>query len=258
MSALLAREAPPEDRLAALPDDLLVRLPFYMREPRDAVALARTSARARETLAVIVRAASASVYRWCADPRGADGVVSRNGAAFSARLARSYEHSNCDRTITLAGGPRLVHAPVLASPRARAGRQRWRVRVDRSATGDGEDVRFGVISDDEGKAWSLDAYHGRFFAHDRNCSVRTQILGPAVPAHATLKGRATGSVVEVIVEDRRLSFRVNESEPFAVPDLELPALVRPWAQLCLPTAQLSIFGHATPWLDQASLDAVFS
>ena len=60
MSALLAREAPPEDRLAALPDDLLVRLPFYMREPRDAVALARTSARARETLAVIVRAASAS------------------------------------------------------------------------------------------------------------------------------------------------------------------------------------------------------
>ena len=74
-----------------------------------------------------------------------------------------------------------------------------------------------------------------------------------LPARATLKGCASGAVVEVIVEARRLWFRVNGSEAFAVPGLELPARVRPWAQLCLPTAQLSILGHATPWLDPASL-----
>ena len=82
--------------------------------------------------------------------------------------------------------------------------------------------------------------------------MRTQILGPPLPARATLKGRAS-AVVEVIVEARRPSFRVNGSEAFAVPGLELPARVRPWVQLCLPTAQLSILGHASPWLDPASL-----
>ena len=48
-------------------------------------------------------------------------------------------------------------------------------------------------------------------------------------------------------------FRLVLGDGSAVPGLELPARVRPWVQLCLPTAQLSILGHASPWLDPASL-----
>ena len=135
MAALLAREAS-EDRLAALPDDLLcgcrsicARRATPSRS-RDERARARRSRRR-------VRARRASIYRWCADdPRGgaADGVVARGGArAFGARLARSHELSN--------GGARSTSSAARGSCTPPCARRAARRRRRRGRAGGAPELR---------------------------------------------------------------------------------------------------------------------
>ena len=234
----------PSDRLASLPDEMLVKLPLYLVDARDAVVLAGACSRLRALLRAAVAAARASAFRWSAlAPLGAaqtpavGGTRVSNGGRTIRRLAQAR------RGPPSSHGVGLALTPVLAAPPIAAGlsRQRFRVVIDNSATGDGDDVRVGVSDDQGERAWALDGYHGAAFAHER--ALKTHV-GRAMDGD--LRGRANGAVVEVVVERRRLGFRVNGGALTFV-DVRLPEVVRPWAQVTLTTGQLTILGHEARW-----------
>ena len=238
----------PSDRLASLPDEMLVKLPLLLVDARDAVALAGTCSHMRALLRDTVSAACASVFRWSAlAPLGAEQTPAVGGTSVSnsgrtiRRLAQARRGPPSSHLVGLALTPVLASPPMRVGAAAGATRQRFRVRIDNSATGDGDDVRIGVSDDQGAAAWALDVYHGSVFAHERTLKVH---VGRAM--EGDLRGRANGAIVEVVVERRRLAFRVND-EALHFLDVELPEIVRPWVQVTLTTGQLTILGHEALW-----------
>ena len=222
----------PQNSLLGLPEELLhlVADALLHKHLPSALRLRQASTALRGRLAAVRAAAEARRLRWVPELTDTDlNAISDEG--------RRLTMMGYDNILSWAAGPLLPTA----------GRVSFSVRIEESNENRGGLV-IGVCNEAGTCAWGLRPYDGKLFRHSRtadgqlidapppegwSCGGVTQVMVDEAGQPANLNGRATGAVIEVIVDhsEGSLAFRVNGKLSPALRGFPKGAPLRPWARL---------------------------